>query len=546
MSALPAREILMTKRRFAFFLDHPLRTGLVLVAVLAWSLLPLRDALSRQPEIRIAVLAHRGEAAALQNWQATADYLTRTIPTHRFVIVPLKNESLGQAVATQKVDFVLTNPGSYVTLESKHGVTRMLTMRYLRGGRVYSEFGAVIFTRADRNDLSTLADLKGKSFMGVGKDTFGGFQMAQLELQDAGVDPFKDLKRLEFSGLPQDTIVYAVRDARVDAGTVRTDTLEGMAAEGKIDLAQFKAIGARSHPGFPFLVSTRLYPEWAFARLKHVPEDLAQQVVIALLSLPPDSQAARASQSAGWTVPLDYTPVHDLFRALRTGPYEDLGKVYFIDIVRQYWQWIVALLVVMALLLFNILYILHLNRHLREVKQSLELSNVELQRLSSQDGLTGVANHRVFEETLMAEWARAARDQTPLSLIMVDIDHFKLLNDSDGHLAGDECLKLVAQTLDQTVRRPADLLARYGGEEFVAILPGVDAVGALAMAERMRSAIEGLHLPNHGTGGLVTVSLGVASAVPRPGTAAEIFVGRADHAMYQAKEAGRNQTRLAA
>ncbi|MBU1225479.1 MAG: diguanylate cyclase [Gammaproteobacteria bacterium] len=528
------------------FRGRPAYIGLACAGALALYLFPLRDTPAQQPEIGIAVLAHRGEAAALKNWQATADYLTRTIPTHRFVIVPLKNATLGQAVAEQKVDFVLTNPGSYVTLESTYGVTRMLTMRYLHQGRVYSEFGAVIFTRADRDDIRTLADLEGKTFMGVGKDTFGGFQMAQLELQDAGVDPFKDLKRLEFAGLPQDNIVYAVRDASVDAGTVRTDTLEGMATEGKIDLARFKAIGARPHPGFPFLISTRLYPEWAFARLKHVPEDLAQQVVIALLSLPPDSPAAKASQSAGWTVPLDYTPVHDLFKALRTGPYADHGKVHFIDIVRQYWQWIVGLLVVMALLLFNILYILNLNHHLREIKQRLEASNDELRRLSSHDGLTGVANHRLFEETLASEWARAARDQTPLSLIMADIDHFKLLNDSDGHLAGDECLKLVAQTLDQTVRRPADLLARYGGEEFAAILPGVDAVGALAMAERMRAAVEGLHLPNHGTGGLVTVSLGVVSAVPRPGTAAEIFVGRADHAMYQAKEAGRNQTRLAA
>jgi len=536
----------MTKWARAPFLSHTIRSALLLAAALTLYAFPMRDALAQQPVVGIAVLAHRGEAAALKNWQATADYLTRTIPTHRFVIVPLKNAPLGLAVAGQKVDFVLTNPGSYVMLESKYGVTRMLTMRYLRQGRVYSEFGAVIFTRADRDDIQSPADLKGKSFMGVGKDTFGGFQMAWLELQDAGVDPFKDLKRLEFAGLPQDNIVYAVRDGKVDAGTVRTDTLEGMAAEGKIDLAQFKAIGARPHPGFPFLVSTRLYPEWAFARLKHVPEDLAQQVVIALLSLPPDSQAARASQSAGWTVPLDYTPVHELFRELRIGPYEDLGRASLVDVVRQYWPWIVVLTLVPALLLLNILHILHLNRHLREVKLRLEASNVELQRMSSHDGLTGVANHRLFEVTLASEWARAAREQTPLSLVMADIDHFKLLNDSDGHLAGDECLREVAQVLDQAVRRPADLLARYGGEEFVAILPGVDAPGALATAERMRGAVEGLRLPNRGTGGLVTVSLGVASVVPRPGTSAEIFVGRADHAMYQAKEAGRNQTRLAA
>ncbi|MFP5409430.1 MAG: diguanylate cyclase [Gammaproteobacteria bacterium] len=532
------------KKTFALAHARPLRATLALLAALACGLLPARAALSSLPDVRIAVLAHRGEEAALKNWQPTADYLNQAIPTRRFVIVPLKNATLGQAVAAQRVDFVLTNPGSYVTLEAQHGVTRMLTLRALRQGRAHTEFGAVIFTRADRNDIRTLADLKGKTLMGVGKDTFGGFLMAQRELQAAGVNPFKHLARLEFSGLPQDTIVYAVRDARVDAGTVRTDLLEGMAAEGKIDLAEFKAIGPRAHPGYPFLASTRLYPEWAFARLRQVPDELAQQVAVALLSLPPGSPAALAGQSAGWTVPLDYTPVHELFRELRAGPYANHGEVHLADIVRQYWLWIIALTLIPAILGSSLFYILRLNRNLKETRLRLEASNIELQQLSSLDGLTGVANHRVFETKLADEWARAARDQTPLSLIMADIDCFKLLNDSEGHLAGDVCLRKVAQALAQCAQRPADLLARYGGEEFVAILPGTDAAGAHAIAERMRKAIEALALPNPGTGGVVTISLGVASAVPHPGLSATALLDQADHAMYRAKEGGRNQTQL--
>lgn len=530
----------------AVMLRCALHGGQTLLAVVALSAAAANDAAAQQPEVGIAVLAHRGDAAARESWQATADYLTRTIPTHRFVIVPLMNATLGPAVTQKKVDFVLTNPGSYVQLEAEYGVTRMLTLRNLRQDGAYTEFGAVIFTRADRHDIQTLADLKGKSFMGVRKEAFGGFQMAWRELHAAGVDPFADFSRLEFAGLPQDNIVYAVRDGRIDAATVRTDTLERMASEGRIDPGQFKVIGVRRHEGFPFLSSTRLYPEWAFARLPHVPEGLAQKVAIALLSLPADSHAARASQSAGWTVPLDYTPVHELFKELRIVPYADLGKVSLFDIARQYRPWIVALAVVLVLLMSNIIYILRLNCRLREATLRLEDSNIELQRLSTQDGLTGVANHRLFVDTLAREWARAMREQTPLSIVMVDIDNFKLLNDSDGHQAGDECLRRVAQTLQQALRRPADLLARYGGEEFVAILPATDASGAGAVAERMRAAVEGLGLPNRGTGGPVTVSLGVASVVPRRGIPVETLVERADRAMYQAKEAGRNRTRLAA
>lgn len=272
---------------------------------------------------------------------------------------------------------------------------------------------------------------------------------------------------------------------------------------------------------------------------------MAQQVAVALLSLPPDSPPTRASQSAGWTVPLDYTPVHELFRALRVGPYQNHGEVHLVDVVRQYWLWIAALTLVPAVLGSILFYILRLNCRLKETRLRLEASNIELQQLSSQDGLTGVANHRVFEERLASEWARAARDHAPLALVMADIDCFKLLNDTDGHLAGDVCLREVAQALDQSVQRPADLLARYGGEEFAAILPGTDLPGAHAIAERMRKAIEARGLPNHGTGGVVTISLGVASVVPQPGMLATELLDQADHAMYQAKENGRNQTRLA-
>ena len=168
------------------------------------------------PEVRIAVLAHRGEEMAVSAWQPTAAYLTRAVPGHRFVIVPLMNATLPPAVADGRVDFVITNPGSYAGLEAGYGVTRMLTLRNLRQGKPYTRFGAVIFTRADRADIDTLADLRGKSFMGVRRGAFGGYQMAWRELKAAGLNPDRDFAPLEFGGLPQDNIVYAVRDRRID------------------------------------------------------------------------------------------------------------------------------------------------------------------------------------------------------------------------------------------------------------------------------------------------------------------------------------------
>jgi diguanylate cyclase (GGDEF)-like protein len=184
---------------------------------------------------------------------------------------------------------------------------------------------------------------------------------------------------------------------------------------------------------------------------------------------------------------------------------------------------------------------------LLRTQAALEQANRELALLASLDGLTGVANRRRFDERLAEEWARAGRAGAPLSLLLVDVDHFKRYNDTYGHLDGDACLRRVAQSLAGAGHRAGDLLARYGGEEFVVILPGTGAAGARAAAERMRAAVEGLRLP-HATSPIseyVTVSVGAATAEPARGGDPAGLVRRADRALYRAKQGGRNRVAAA-
>jgi diguanylate cyclase (GGDEF)-like protein len=185
---------------------------------------------------------------------------------------------------------------------------------------------------------------------------------------------------------------------------------------------------------------------------------------------------------------------------------------------------------------------------LRRMFVALEEAKAKLERLSFLDGLTEVANRRRFDEYLQVEWRRAQRAGSPLSVILVDLDSFKSFNDRYGHEAGDEILRRIARTLDQTVNRPADLVARYGGEEFVVVLPGTDADGARLLAERLRTTVEGLEVVHEGSGTSlrVTISLGVATVVPRRDGSPESVVVAADRALYQAKRDGRNRVRVAA
>jgi two-component system sensor histidine kinase TtrS len=289
---------------------------------------------------RIGVLAFRGRDNALRRWMPTAAYLSRSIANVVFRIVPLSLDEMKDAVERMKVDFVLTNTGDYVDLEARLGISRIVTLRAPPDVEVGNVFGAVIFTRAGRDDIKTLKDLKGKSLMAVMPNGFGGFQMGWFEMKKNGIDPFTDLSSLTFSGFPQDQVAYAVRDGKVDAGTFRSDALEKMASEGKIRMSEFKILAAKKYPGFPFAVSTKLYPEWPFAKVKHTSDSLAQKVAVALLDMAPDSPAAKAGDYGGWTVPLDYQPVHELFRKLRIGPYKNLGKITLSDIAKQYGRWV--------------------------------------------------------------------------------------------------------------------------------------------------------------------------------------------------------------
>lgn len=182
-------------------------------------------------------------------------------------------------------------------------------------------------------------------------------------------------------------------------------------------------------------------------------------------------------------------------------------------------------------------------RELEVSKKQLEEDKAKLEQLSTMDSLTGVHNRRSFDSIIINEWSRQLRNKKPLSLLMIDIDFFKNLNDSVGHLAGDECIKNVAGLIAGNLKRTSDIVARYGGEEFSVILPGTDGIGALYIAECIKNSIEGAHLehPDSPVSKYVTVSIGVASAVPTPESDVKDLIAKADEQLYSAKQQGRNR-----
>ncbi len=178
-----------------------------------------------------------------------------------------------------------------------------------------------------------------------------------------------------------------------------------------------------------------------------------------------------------------------------------------------------------------------------ERTEELEKLNQELNRLANLDGLTKVANRRRFEEVFKQEWYRLAREKSPLSIIVCDVDYFKRYNDTYGHQMGDECLQKIAQTIDKILKRPADLVARYGGEEFVVLLPNTKASGAWMIAQEIQKQVRQLGIEHEASlvSSLITISMGISAIIPNHEISGEEFFEIADQALYAAKKQGRDR-----
>lgn len=309
-----------------------------------------------------------------------AEYLSAAIPQYTFSIEPLDFEHVRLAVKEDSIDFLLTNSAYYVELECDYGISRIVTMKNLLNNNPKSIFGGVIFTHTDREDINALKDLHGKSFKAVDRDSLGGWLTALRELMDQGLVPEKDFQPLSFVGT-HDAVVLAVLNGQADAGTVRTDTLERMAQEGKINLDSVKILNAQSPKAdFSYLHSTRLYPEWPFAKCRHTPEKLAEEVAIALLRMQPDSKAAKVAHIGGWTVPLDYQPVHALLQELHLGPYaHHKGKILLVDIIEQHRLEVLLISILFCLLALAVIFTVRINQKLRSARNKIVMQLEQVQ-----------------------------------------------------------------------------------------------------------------------------------------------------------------------
>lgn len=322
--------------------------------------------------IKIGILSFRSKPQTQAQWQPLATVLKHAMPESDFVVEALTLSELDTAVASGKLDFVLTNPAHYILLKKRSGLSAPLaTLATIENGQPVMVFGGIIFTRADRRDINTLLDIKNKTVATTSTDSFGGYQMQAYELGQAGISLSHGNKTI-ITGMPHDNVIEAVLSARADVGFVRTGVLEGMVREGKLDIKQLKILNLQSTENYPVRSSTRLYPEWAFAAMPHVDEQISRHIAAALFVIEDNVAATRALGIHGFAVPADYMPVVDVLRELRVPPFDVTPSFTEKDIWVRYRIQSVVVLFAFGLIMLLGVYLL-LTRRKLEVEHNAAL-----------------------------------------------------------------------------------------------------------------------------------------------------------------------------
>lgn len=287
---------------------------------------PLHSEQSEPRVVRIGILAFRGNEEAQRFWSPTLSQLQRAMPDHRFELVPGSAPFLTTAVANQRLDFLITNPGHFLELEVDYSVVAIATEQRMDGTPSSESVAATVLVPAE-SDILQLSDFKAKRLAAVSSDAFG-YRAALREFLARGVDPATD-SQLLFVGFPVEGVLKAITSGRADGGVIRACLLEDLIQQGAIEPGSFRVVGRLQSGLLKCQISTRLYPGWAFVKVAQTPAILSSAVASKLLALQP------SEGEVAWTAPEDYGPVQDLYRTLKIGPYAPFARLGMLDFLWQ-------------------------------------------------------------------------------------------------------------------------------------------------------------------------------------------------------------------
>ncbi|ELL0571219.1 PhnD/SsuA/transferrin family substrate-binding protein [Vibrio fluvialis] len=333
-----------------------------------------------KPVVDVGVLAIRGNLAAEQRWQPTIDWLNQHIPDAQFVLHPLDLDGMLNAVKSQSMDFIVTNPGQAVRLGRQYELSWMATLTNRAPSHSNYAIGSALVVRAD-SPYQQLADIAGHPMAAVSERAFGGYLTLRYQVLELGFHPNDFFANVRFLGFPIDANLYQLRDGFVDAAVVPACLLETMTREGLLEANRYRVLNVDTNADFHCQVSTHLYPNWSFAKTDRASAPLAKQVTRALLAMPAESPAAIAAGASGWTSPVSLLSIDKLYQALDLHPLQEPWWKEAIRWLRFHQEWAWALFIVVVVL--NA-YHFWLEYRFSKSQQALEKTQLRLKEKSEQ------------------------------------------------------------------------------------------------------------------------------------------------------------------
>ena len=360
------------------------------IKVIYLTLFTIFSTFTQANNVNIGIFTYQNTEYAKKSWQPTIDYISEKAPdwiiqTHYFQ--PNEATKLKLSVANRNIDFIITQPTSVVELQIEHAATPLLTIVDSSNS---AQFGSVIFTLKS-SKINNIKDIQNIKLGGSYPLGLGGWLIGIEEIkQQAGIDP-RETNDLKFLGV-QENIVSAVLSQKIDVGIIRTGILEHLSDENKIDLSAFKFINSKSTSDFPYILSTKLYPEWALLKATHTPNTWSKELSMILLAMPKDSNVAKSRGYSEWITTVDYQPVHQLMKNLQVGIYNQFGKVSLLQYIQTNPVKSYFMLFLSLSMLASLFWSLKLNRKLKLAKYCIEEQH-QLVLNSVTEGIFGVNHH---------------------------------------------------------------------------------------------------------------------------------------------------------
>ncbi|SFR47597.1 PAS domain S-box-containing protein/diguanylate cyclase (GGDEF) domain-containing protein [Marinobacter gudaonensis] len=406
--------------------------------------------------LTLGVFAYRPDTILQERYAPLADYLSEQVGVE-FRLEVLNQDAMNRAVAANQVDLFLTNPSHFLQIRSERSLSGVLATLIRRSDNVSTtSLGGVIITRADRSDIESLEDLPGKIIASPGIHFLGGYQAQVLELKDAGIDIRRQnlVRYLD----THDRVVRSVLSGDSDVGFIRTAILEQMEHEIPDLFDQIKVLNRQELSEFPFVVSTRLYPEWPLVALPHVDQRIVRRVASALFAIEPEDPLARIMDIAGFSPPADYQSVEYLARTLRVPPYDQMPQVTWVDVLDQYRLWVVTTLILLILLVASSLW-------LGKRKRQLAIEQKRLNRLI----LSWPQPMLMLKSGVLMDANRAAMDllkhRSVTSMLGRNLASFSPVRQDDGQVSYRKLEQLLAGVEADRVMQSEWLLSRSDGSD---------------------------------------------------------------------------------